>query len=363
MLVHAKAARAGVYDYLGSEVDPAGTKFKATDAVKVYRPDSEVFDKASLASFVLRPITDDHPTVAVNAANWRDHAGGTILGAVKDGEHVGFDLAFMDAATVAKVDAGKAELSAGYSCELSIEDGVAPDGTSYQAVQRNIRGNHVALVDRGRAGPACRVIADAARCATAPQFIIDSLTTQEKPVITMLIDGLTVDVSNADTAKATIATILAARDAATAKLTTAEAQAVTDAATIVAKDAEIAKLAGEKKALEDAKPTPAQLRDAAKSFAIVVAKGKAAGVTVTDAMDESAIMKAVVDKAMGDKAKDYTADNIATAFEVLTKDAKVDAQTVQPLGSPVITDAAATEASTAYAAMVADMHKPTAAAA
>lgn len=359
MRVRARAARAGVYDYLGSEVDPTGAKFKATDTVKVYRPASEVFDKASLASFVLRPITDDHPTVAVNKTNWRDHSRGAIFGAVKDGDHVGFDLAFMDGPTIDKVDAGKVELSAGYSCDLAIEDGTTADGTAYQAVQRNIRGNHVALVARGRAGPECRVVVDAAACEIAPKSVSDSLTTTEKTVMkTMLIDGLTVDIGNADTAQATIATILQARDTATGKVATLEAAAVTDAATIVTKDAEIVKLTAEKKALEDAKPTPAQLRDAAKSFAIVVAKGKSAGITVTDAMDEAAIMKAVVDKAMGDKAKGYTATDHALAFDVLTKDAKItDADVIVPLGAPtVIGDASA--ANDARAAMIADMHKP-----
>lgn len=337
MLCHAKAARAGVYDYLGVEVDPEGKTFKAADTVKVYRPASEVFDKASLASFVLRPITDDHPTVAVNASNWRDHAGGTIVGAVKDGDHVGFDLAFMDAGTVAKVDAGKVELSAGYSCDLAIEDGTAPDGTAYQAVQRNIRGNHVALVDRGRAGPTCRVIADAAPCSTAPQSILDSLTSPEKIMKTLVIDGLTVDMGNADTAIATVQTLIAARDAATGKVTGLQ----TDVAT---KDAEIARLTAENKTLTDAKPTPAQLRDAARAFAVVADKAKGSGVAITDAMDEAAIRKAVVDAKLGATAASYTADQIAVAFDVLTKDVKPATQAVQPIGAPqVIADAAARE--------------------
>jgi len=338
MLVHAKAARAGVYDYLGIEVDPTGAKFKATDTVKVYRPASEVFDKASLASFVLRPITDDHPTVPVNATNWRDHAGGSIVGAVKDGDHVGFDLAFMDAATVAKIDSGKVELSAGYSCDLAIEDGQTPDGVAYQAVQRNIRGNHVALVDRGRAGPTCRVIADVATCdaiPSLPKFNNDG----DRPVKTMLIDGLTVDYANPDTAKATLDTLIAARDDARGKVTAADAKAVNDAATIVARDAEIAKLT---KALADAKPTLQQLRDAGKAFAVIEGKAKAAGVAVTDAMDEGAIMKAVVDKAM--PGNTYEGEHVRIAFDALTKDVKVNDSVVQPLGAPAVM----TDQGTAY---------------
>ncbi|MFD2430991.1 hypothetical protein ACFSUK_28820 [Sphingobium scionense] len=66
---------------------------------------------------------------------------------------------------------------------------------------------------------------------------------------TMLIDGLTVDVSNADTVEATIKTLIAARDAAGAKVAGLETQVVTlttDKAT----------LEKQVKELTDAKPTP-----------------------------------------------------------------------------------------------------------
>ena len=66
------------------------------------------------------------------------------------------------------------------------------------------------------------------------------------------------------------------------------------------------------------------------------------GVTVSDEMDEAQIMGATVAKHMGDAAKDWTADQIAASFAVLTKDAKPAAPGVQPLGAPkAITDSAA----------------------
>lgn len=329
LAVRARSARAGVYEYLGREVDPQGAKFAADQVVNVYRPADEVFDATSLASFVAKPITDDHPTKPVNAGNWRDHARGTVFGAVKDGDFVGFDLAFMDGALIDAIDKGKRELSNGYACDISFEDGTAPDGTAYQAVQRNIRGNHVAVVRRGRAGSDCRV-SDAnpiafAQCDANPAVLADY--TQEKPVKTMMIDGLTVDVSNADTAIATINTILAARDAATGKVTDLEKQVATlttDKAT----------LETENKQLKDSKPTTAQLLDAARAYGQVVDKAKALGVTVTDEMDQAAVMKAVVSAKMGDTAKDWNDEQIAASFAVLTKDAPAQTQTVQSLGSP-----------------------------
>lgn len=322
LAVRAKAARTGVYDYLASEPSiadalPAGHSFKPTDTIKVLRDENTVFDQRSAHSFIGKPITDDHPHEAVNSANWRDHARGVVMGAMRDGDHLAFDLLLTDAGTIGKVDAGKVELSNGYGAVLEFGDFTATDGTKCQARQKSISGNHIAIVDRGRAGSTCR-IGDAAPCDSAPRSILDSLTPKtEKPVITMLIDGLTVDVSNADTAKATITTILAARDAATAKVTQAEAKAVADAAAIVAKDAEIAKLTADVAA---AKLTPQQMRDAGKAYALIVGKAKASGVTVTDEMDETAVMKAVVDKAM--PGNTYAGDHIKIAFDALTKDAK-----------------------------------------
>jgi hypothetical protein len=43
MVVRARAARAGIYDYIGREVDPKGKTFAADQVVKVYRSEDEVF--------------------------------------------------------------------------------------------------------------------------------------------------------------------------------------------------------------------------------------------------------------------------------------------------------------------------------
>jgi hypothetical protein len=320
MAVRAKAARTGVYQYGGSEVDPDNKHgLRDQQSVNVLRDADQVFAADSVRSFLMKPITNDHPKEAVTAANWRDHARGVAAGAMRDGDHLAFDLVLMDSDAIAAVDAGKVELSNGYSADLEFGDFTAPDGTKCAARQTNIRGNHIALVDAGRAGPSCR-IGDAAPCASATQSFLDSLHTQEKPVKTMLIDGLTVDISNADTAMATITTILAARDAATGKIAGLETQVATlttDKATL---EAQVATL---DQAVKDAAPTPQQLRDAARTLGIAIGKAKALGVTVTDAMDEPAIMKAVVSAKMGDAAKDWNDAQIAASFAVLAKDAKV----------------------------------------
>ncbi|MEG3086172.1 DUF2213 domain-containing protein [Sphingomonas sp. PB4P5] len=339
LAVRAKAARVGVYQYSGTEVDPDNSHgLRDQVSVNVLRDAAQVFDARSLGSFVGKPITDDHPTEGVNASNWRDHARGVIMGAVKDGDHVGFDLAFLDGATIAKVDAGKVELSNGYSCKLEFGDFQAADGTKCAARQTNITGNHIALVDRGRAGASCRV-GDAAICDSLPSNIITNINDGESIVTTKTItfDGLPLLVT--DAAEAAINKQAAVITTLTGDKAGLEAKAVTDAAAIVAKDAEIVKLTAD---LAAAKLTPAQMRDAAKVYGQVVAKAKASGINVTDAMGEDEIKKAVVDKAM--PGNTYTADHIAIAFDALTKDVKVtDAATnIVPIGAPVVLGDAAT---------------------
>jgi hypothetical protein len=317
MAVRARAARAGVYQYSGSEVDPGNAhNLRDQASVNVLREPEQVFDEASVRSFLMKPITNDHPAEAVTADNWRQHARGVAAAAMRDGDHLAFDLILMDRAAIAAVDAGKVELSNGYSSNIEFGDFTAADGTKCQARQTQIRGNHIALVDRGRAGPSCR-IGDVALCDSIPS--LDSFK-QEKPVKTMLIDGLTVDISNADTAMATIQTILAARDGANGQIKDLQGQIATLTTEKATLDAQVVTLTQQ---VADAKPTAAQLRDAAKAYALTCGKAKALGVAVTDAMDEPAIMKAVVDAKMGDAAKAWNADQIAASFAVLTKDAKV----------------------------------------
>jgi len=219
----ARSVRTGVQLYAGSEV---GRPDLAT--VNVYRPASEVHSKDSLQSFSHAPVTINHPSVAVTADNWKELAVGEVSTAAQvDSEGwVSLPLVLKDSAAIAAVESGKRELSAGYTCELVWGDGVAPDGTAYQATQTNIRINHLAVVDAARAGHEAR-IGDNWGVSPIPQPEQESRTMSDR---TVLVDGLQV-VTN-DAGAQAIAKLMA--DAATAR--TAH-----DAA-IAAKDADIATL-------------------------------------------------------------------------------------------------------------------------
>lgn len=189
LVVDARVARAGnVQRYLGSEVGKPELPF-----VDVFRPEAEVFSADTMASFAHRPVTDDHPSVAVTADNWKELARGQTDGDIKrDGEFLRVPLMVADGASIKKVQDGKRELSAGYTCDLKWEKGTSPSGQTYDAVQTNIRANHVAIVQRGRAGKDCR-IGDAEFWGSAP--IVNDKETK-MTLRTVIVDGLSVETTD-----------------------------------------------------------------------------------------------------------------------------------------------------------------------
>lgn len=342
LAVRARAARVGVYDYAGFEIDPDNAHGLRDQAVvKVLRDDATVFDEAAVRSFIGKPITNDHPKEPVTAANWRDHARGTVMGALRDGDYLAFDLLLTDAETIAAVDSGKRELSNGYGVDLEIGSFKAADGTVCQARQSRITGgNHVALVDRGRAGSEC-AIKDGkpsfAICDAIPADVLARLTSiGDTQMKTLTIDGLIVP-NVSDEAAAAIDKLTADKAAAETKMNASDAKVAELTTQIAAKDAEIVTL---KKQAEDAAITPAKLRDAAKAYAAVCDKAKALGVTFAEDADAEAIQKAVVSAKLGDVAKDWTADQIAVSFATLTSAVKAADQETRIIAYPTTQDAA-----------------------
>lgn len=116
----------------------------------------EVFNADSLATLESAPVIDirDHVEL-VTPETYRKVALGTVRAVRKDGEYVESELFVQDAATLDAIDRGeRTEISCGYTCRLDETPGVY-EGEPYDAVQRHIRYNHVALCppNRGRAGP------------------------------------------------------------------------------------------------------------------------------------------------------------------------------------------------------------------
>lgn len=173
--VPGKVARTGVQQYLAQELQLNDRK--PDEVVNVYRPPEEVFAEDSLASYENADVTDDHPSEMVSADTYRQHAVGNTVGPGRpEGDYVVVDMLIKDANAIEAVENGKAELSAGYENEYHYEPGTAPDDTPYEFVQRNIRINHIALVDKARAGQEAKLFDTQARLTPMSTITLDGKT-------------------------------------------------------------------------------------------------------------------------------------------------------------------------------------------
>lgn len=168
----ARVARVGIQQYLAKELGIADRN--PNEIINVYRPADEVFDAESLATYVGKDVTNDHPSTMVSADNYKQLTVGHVASAGRqDGDFVVVDLFVKDAETIKLVEKGKVELSAGYVAEYAEEKGVF-DGVEYEFVQRGIRINHVALVERARAGAQARLFDGVIKEGAMPQITLDS---------------------------------------------------------------------------------------------------------------------------------------------------------------------------------------------
>lgn len=318
LIAEAKSVRTGIQLYSGDEVGKPEMQ-----VVRVYRPADQVFADASLQSFTHAPITMGHPSEPVTSSNWKDLAVGEVsTAAKKDGEWVWLPLILKDGAAISGVEQDKRELSAGYTCELVWGDGVTPDGQEFNATQTNIKINHLAIVDRARAGSQAR-IGDGASWGASP-FTSDHNPKKETIMTlkTVTVDGIPVEVT--DQGAVVIATLQKRLDDANAKMSTADAAHL---AAIAAKDAELAKKDAELDATKGKVLSDADLDKRVQDRADLIAVATVIAKDVkTTGLSDAAIRKAVVAAKLGDAAIAGKADAYIDArFDILAEDAKKEA--------------------------------------
>ena len=118
----------------------------------------EVFDAESLRSYQGKPIIITHDAGLVDKDNVSREQIGTILTeGYRSGNDVRADIVIHD--TDEMKDCGLKELSLGYNLDLDETPGIW-NGLPYDAIQRNIRINHLALVREARAGEQARLNID-----------------------------------------------------------------------------------------------------------------------------------------------------------------------------------------------------------
>lgn len=207
--VPGNVARTGIQEYLARELQLPGDPNRI---IRVYRPAEEVFKDESLASFDGVDVTVNHPDDFVNSKNFKKVSAGVVRGVGRmaaDGTHVECDLIVKDQSAIDAINSGKCELSAGYSSVYIEGPGLSTDGEPYDYTQTDIRINHIALVDRGRAGPSAKL------------FDHTHSGGNTMPVLITTDSGRSVDV--ADPANAQV--VADAFDRLTLRATTAEAAA------------------------------------------------------------------------------------------------------------------------------------------
>ena len=158
LCLNVPVARTGMQEYLpeelglisnsefgtqNSELPPAG------GLISVFRPEDEVFSPETMASFEGMPVTNDHPPegvdISIIRALQKGHAHNVRRGSGEESDLLLADLIITDPDLIkAILEDGKREISCGYTYALCEENG--------RYIQRQIRGNHVAVVDAGRAG-------------------------------------------------------------------------------------------------------------------------------------------------------------------------------------------------------------------
>jgi hypothetical protein len=166
--VRARIARTGIQSYTDAS---GGIRLE-------YRPETEVASQEALDSFREKCLTREHPPVLLDATNTKDYAVGFTSADVSysDG-FVESTLTVTDRETIEEIMRGNVrEVSCGYKVEYVDEPGETPDGQHYDGYQKNIRGNHVAIVKRARGGSNVRLMLDSADAAVTELITLNKET-------------------------------------------------------------------------------------------------------------------------------------------------------------------------------------------
>ncbi len=314
LVCDAFATRTGVFDYHDAD----------GNLIRELRPPEEVFSDQSLASLAMQPITFLHPGEKIVTTDniRRLQVGVTGENITHDDEVVKCRVKITDKAVIEYVQDMRArgkgvELSCGYRADLAPISGEHPTEGHYDAVQKNIRYNHVAIVAQGRAGEKIKLQLDQKEANPMFTFIRKALK----------IDGFSMDAIEEQVPKDAQGVL----SRMSAKLDEAVDVIKTQAARIVAMtrksdeaqakvdtlEAESAKLKADVEALSDPSGEKIQaiiadrkaLEDVAGSLEIK-----------TDGLDNKAVKVAVIQK----QAPDFTADGKSDEYINARFDAVVE---------------------------------------
>lgn len=316
-----------------------------------YRPADEVFSKHTLDSFELVPLTLEHPSEGyLTADNTKRYQVGTVNQPHKQDNKTRARMLVTDAETIRQMHAGKVELSCGYSCDLEMTPGQV-DGEHYDCVQRNIVGNHVAIVDTARGGPEVRLRID----SLGAEVVLSTKPTDINPeeltvTVKIKIDGVEQEVT--ETAAALFAKVEKTNAAALAEANATVKQYADDLAKAQAKaDAAEAQNAKLKAEIAEAPKKAIEALKARSAIEVVAEKFE----VKADGLSDIELKRAVAAKASGLVLEGKSDAYVEAAFEIATAAEKP----VQTSPVPTHSDAGDVmeEARAKYAKSMRDAHK------
>jgi hypothetical protein len=155
-------ARTGTQTYKAEEIDKDG-KLNLSGLVDVYRSPDEVFKPASIISFEGKSVVSPHPPQFLDSGNDNLYSKGHGQN-FRAGSHpetgapvLLADLVIKDQTLAHLIEEGhRVEISAGYRYDLDRIDNEYDVRAKFS--QKNIMGNHIAIVPTGRAGSDIRVL-------------------------------------------------------------------------------------------------------------------------------------------------------------------------------------------------------------
>lgn len=301
--------RTGVFTYVHQD---------GTSHTELRLPE-EVFKKQSMDSFRAATVTVRHPPEAVTSSNYDKYAVGIVDGPVSQNDKLveGTILLTHNDGIDFVENAGHRELSCGYMCRLEDKSGTY-EGEHYDFIQRDIKNNHVALVEKGRAGEQVRLNMDgASQLIDEPKENIKN-PPEEKMGVKIKLDGYDVEVS--EQAAVSINKVMEQSQTKMDEMTKAFDALTKDSESMKAKIDALTKDAEEaKKAHEDSLKSIPELVQARVDLEKVA--GKILGSdTKLDSMNNLEVKKAVIAKVqpelkMDEKSEDY----IQAAFDLVAE--------------------------------------------
>ena len=148
--IRANLTRVGIFVY----------KYSDGTTVREFRSPEEVFREDSISTLDQSTLSLYHPPVFIDTDNYKEYSVGNVSKISQDSNFISGDLMVARKDAITAIEEGVREISCGYSCDVTPQKGTY-NGMEYDAIQTNIKYNHVAIVPKGRAGSDVRMHLDA----------------------------------------------------------------------------------------------------------------------------------------------------------------------------------------------------------